>query len=58
MIHPQQSFFQMLVVLQQDKFFESKTHTCREYLTEKERSESSAWRELLAIQYALKSFPR
>ena len=35
---------------------ESGTHTCHKNLTTKERSESSTWRELLAIEYALKSF--
>ena len=35
---------------------ESGTHTCHKTLTTKEGSESSTWRELLAIDYALKSF--
>ena len=35
---------------------ESGTHTCHKNLTTKESSGSSTWRELLAIEYALKSF--
>ena len=35
---------------------ESGTHTCHKNLTIKKRLESSTWRELLAIKYALKSF--
>ena len=35
---------------------QSRTYTCHKNLTMKERLESSTWRELLPIQYALKSF--
>ena len=35
---------------------ESGTYTCHKNLTMKERLESSTWRELLAIEYALRSF--
>ena len=35
---------------------ESGTHTCHKNLTIKERLDSSAWRELLAIEYAWRSF--
>lgn len=34
----------------------SRTYTCHKNLTEEESLESSTWRELLAIDYALKSF--
>ena len=35
---------------------QSGTHTCHKNLTMKERLQSSTWRELLAVEYALKSF--
>ena len=36
---------------------ESGAHTCHKNLTTKKRLESTTWRELIAIEYALKSFP-
>ena len=36
--------------------YEPGTHVCHKNLTTKERLESSTWRELLAIKYALKYF--
>ena len=58
MIYPEQSFFSDAGIFAIGATFENEPgkHTCHKNLITKQRLESSTWRELWTIKYALKSF--